>query len=136
MDTIIVGIDVAKDRLDVALRPTGEAFVVERAPAGLQQLLDRIQPLAPALIALEATGGFEAVVAATLAAAGCRLSSSTRPRSAPSPRRSVSEPRPIRSTRPSSPASPRPPDPSRGHCPTRRSVSSPTSSHGAARSSI
>lgn len=70
MDTIIVGIDVAKDRLDVALRPTGEAFVVERSAAGLQQLVERIQPLAPSLVALEATGGFETVVAATLAAAG------------------------------------------------------------------
>lgn len=70
MDTITVGIDVAKDRLDVALHPTGEAFAVERSAAGLELLLDRIRPRAPSLVALEATGGFETVVAATLTAAG------------------------------------------------------------------
>ena len=69
MEAVIVGIDVAKDRLDVALRPTGEAFVVERSAAGLEQLIERIRPLAPTLVALEATGGFETVVAAALAAA-------------------------------------------------------------------
>ena len=30
MDMITVGIDVSKDRLDVAVCPSGEAFVVER----------------------------------------------------------------------------------------------------------
>ncbi len=69
MEAVIVGIDVAKDRLDVALRPTGEAFVVERSAAGLEQLIERIRPLAPTLVALEATGGFETVVAAAMAAA-------------------------------------------------------------------
>ena len=38
MDNVIVGIDVSKDRLDVALRPSGEAFVVERNAAGLEML--------------------------------------------------------------------------------------------------
>lgn len=70
MDTIIVGIDVAKDRLDVAVRPTGEAFFVERNAGGLERLVERLKPLAPALVALEATGGFETVAAAALAAAG------------------------------------------------------------------
>jgi transposase len=67
---IIVGIDVAKDRLDVAVRPTAELFVVERNAGGLELLVERLKPLAPHLIALEATGGFETVVAAALAAAG------------------------------------------------------------------
>jgi len=70
MDNIIVGIDVAKDRLDVAVRPTGELFVVERNAGGLELLLERLKPLAPSLVVLEATGGFETVVAAALAAAG------------------------------------------------------------------
>jgi len=69
MDTIIVGIDVAKDRLDVAVRPTGELFVVERNASGLEQLVERLKPLAPSLVVLEATGGFETVAAAALAAA-------------------------------------------------------------------
>lgn len=70
MDTTIVGIDVAKDRLDVAVRPSGELFVIDRNAAGLERLVERLKPLAPRLIALEATGGLETVAAAALAAAG------------------------------------------------------------------
>jgi transposase len=70
MEHIIVGIDVSKDRLDVALRPSGEAFVVARNAAGLEQLVTRLKADAPYLVALEATGGFETVAAAALAAAG------------------------------------------------------------------
>lgn len=65
-----VGIDVSKDRLDVAVLPSGEVFVTGRDADGLDDLLARLRPLAPALVALEATGGFETVVAATLAGAG------------------------------------------------------------------
>jgi transposase len=69
METITVGIDVSKDRLDVALRPSGEAFVVERNAAGLDRLVARLVELAPQLVALEATGGFETIAAAALAGA-------------------------------------------------------------------
>jgi len=69
MEDIIVGIDVAKDRLDVAVRPSGEAFVVERNAAGLEVLVARLRELSPYLVALEATGGYETVVAAGLAGA-------------------------------------------------------------------
>lgn len=68
--TIFVGIDVSKDRLDVAVLPGGEVFAVARDAAGLDALAARLAPLAPAAVALEATGGFETVVAATLGAAG------------------------------------------------------------------
>ena len=70
MDIIVVGIDVSKDRLDVALRPSGEAFAVERNAAGLERLTARLGALGPRIVALEATGGFETIAAATLAAAG------------------------------------------------------------------
>jgi transposase len=69
MDIIAVGIDVSKDRLDVAVRPSGEAFAVERNAAGLEQLTARLKALAPYVVALEATGGFETVAAAALAGA-------------------------------------------------------------------
>jgi transposase len=69
MENIIVGIDVSKDRLDVAVRPSGEVFAIERNPVGLEQLTLRLRSLSPELVALEASGGFETVVAATLAAA-------------------------------------------------------------------
>ena len=70
METITVGIDVSKDRLDVAVRPSGEVFIVERNAAGLEALVNRLRGVAPGLVGLEATGGFETVVTATLAAAG------------------------------------------------------------------
>ncbi len=70
MDFIAVGIDVSKDRLDIAVRPGGEAFTVERNAAGVEQLAERLRLLSPHVVALEATGGFETVAAATLAAAG------------------------------------------------------------------
>ena len=70
MDAIVVGIDVSKDRLDVAVRPTGETFRVSRDAEGLDAVLARLSPLRPAAVAVEATGGYEAVVAATLGAAG------------------------------------------------------------------
>jgi transposase len=70
MENITVGIDVAKDRLDVAVRPGGEIFMAERNAAGIEQLIARLLQLAPKVIALEATGGYETIAAAAFAAAG------------------------------------------------------------------
>lgn len=70
MDIITVGIDVSKDRLDVAIRPSGELFAVERNAAGLERLVMRLREVSPHIVALEATGGFETIAAAALAAAG------------------------------------------------------------------
>jgi len=70
MEKVTVGIDVSKKQLDIALRPCGETFVVERNAAGLDALAERLTARAPHVIALEATGGFETVVAAALAVAG------------------------------------------------------------------
>ncbi len=69
METTVVGIDVAKDRLDVCVRPSGESFAVNRNGAGIAELTERLGKLAPRVVAVEATGGFETVVAAGLAAA-------------------------------------------------------------------
>jgi transposase len=66
---VFVGIDVAKDRLDVHLRPSGEALAVGRDGAGLAALVDRLAASLPQLVVLEATGGFEVTVAAALVAA-------------------------------------------------------------------
>ena len=70
MEKLYVGIDVSKDRLDGHILPNGEAFAVARDGEGLENLCRRFQGLALALIAVEATGGFETVVVAALAAAG------------------------------------------------------------------
>lgn len=69
MDAVYVGIDVSKDRLDAHVLPGGEAFAVARNGAGVAELVARLKALSPALIAIEATGGFETIVAAGLAAA-------------------------------------------------------------------
>lgn len=69
MDAIYVGIDVSKDRLDVHVRPSGEAFAVTRDGKGLNELVERLRDVAPSLIAVEATGGFETIVSAAIAGA-------------------------------------------------------------------
>jgi transposase len=69
MESIIVGIDVSKDRLDIAMRPSGAAFVVARNARGLEELIARLREVSPHIVALEATGGFETGVAAALAGA-------------------------------------------------------------------
>lgn len=70
---VCVGIDVSKDRLDVHALPDETAFAVARDGKGLADLIERLKPLAPDLIAVEATGGFETIVAAALAGAGLPL---------------------------------------------------------------
>ena len=67
---IYVGIDVSKAALDVAVRPGDTAFRVANDPAGLAELVERLRPMAPALIVLEATGGYEAAAVAALQVAG------------------------------------------------------------------
>ena len=73
MDAIYVGIDVSQARLDIHVRPSGEAFAVARDGKGLEELVDRLRVLSPRLIAIEATGGFETIVAAATAGAGLPL---------------------------------------------------------------
>lgn len=70
MDAIVVGIDVSKDRLDVHVRPAGTALSYSRDATGIEALIGALDPVAPQIIAVEATGGFETVVVASLAAAG------------------------------------------------------------------
>lgn len=69
MDAIAVGIDVSKDRLDVYVRPAATVLSFSRDAAGIEALIGELVPLAPQVIAVEATGGFEMVVVASLAAA-------------------------------------------------------------------
>jgi transposase len=66
---IFVGIDVSKERLDVHVRPGGESFAVSRDGKGLEELVERLRTLSPILVAVEATGGFETIVAAAIAGA-------------------------------------------------------------------
>jgi transposase len=65
-----VGIDVSKGTLDVAIRPDGTHRQVPNTDEGFDQLVGLLRPLAPALIVLEASGGYHRRVAAALALAG------------------------------------------------------------------
>ncbi len=64
---VFVGIDVSKDQLDVALRPSAERWAVANDEAGIATLVDRLRALTPALIVLEATGGLELPLTGALA---------------------------------------------------------------------
>jgi transposase len=68
-----VGIDVSKDWLDVAVRPSGQTWRSANAAAGRPQVIDQLRPLHPQLVVVEATGGYEREVVVTLAAAGLPL---------------------------------------------------------------
>ena len=58
-----VGLDIAKDHIDVSVRPTGDHWLADQTDGGLAQLVTRLSALSPALVVLEATGGWETAVA-------------------------------------------------------------------------
>jgi transposase len=66
---IFVGIDVSKARLDIAVGPSGKRESVSNDEAGIKTLVQWMGELRPALIVLEATGGFERRVTRALASA-------------------------------------------------------------------
>jgi transposase len=65
-----VGIDVAKAQLDLAVVPAAPPQRFSHDAAGLAALVRHVTLLAPALVVLEATGGYETDVATALALAG------------------------------------------------------------------
>ena len=66
---MLVGIDVAKAELVVATRPAGERWTVENEERGVRTLVERLRRDGATLIVLEATGGYELLCVAALAAA-------------------------------------------------------------------
>ncbi|MCH8207350.1 MAG: IS110 family transposase [Chloroflexi bacterium] len=71
---LYVGIDVSSKHLDVAIRPTGEAGQYANNPEGIASIKDLILPLEPSGVVLEATGGFEMLLASELQLAGLPVS--------------------------------------------------------------
>ena len=69
MEAVYVGVDIEGS----AGCRGAEAFVVTRDGKGLNELVERLQVVGPALIAVEATGGFETIVAAAIAGANLPL---------------------------------------------------------------
>ena len=66
---MFVGIDVAKAELVVGVRPTGTGWTTTNDAQGVRALAERLRAFAPTLIVLEATGGYELLCVAALAAA-------------------------------------------------------------------
>ena len=67
---LFLGLDVARDQLEVAVYPTDEAWRVPNTPAGHTRLIRWAQRHHPARVVLEATGGYERAADAALHAAG------------------------------------------------------------------
>ena len=70
VEQVVVGIDVSKVKLDVAILPSGEQFTVSNDRHGVGELVRRLSPLAPSRVVLEATGKLEQLAVSELAAAG------------------------------------------------------------------
>lgn len=73
MTDVFVGIDVSKDRLDVAARPSGEIWQVANTELGIATLVKRLAKLQPTLVVLEATGRLESAAVSALAVADIPL---------------------------------------------------------------
>jgi transposase len=70
VEQVVVGIDVSKAKLDVAVLPAGEQFIVSDDRHGIARLVQRLRSLAPSRVVLEATGKLERLAVSELAAAG------------------------------------------------------------------
>src|SRR5215213_526515 len=70
VESSYVGVDLSKGRLDVAFRPTGGHYRFSNDPNGIDALVCRLAKEHPALVVLEASGGYERPAAAALAASG------------------------------------------------------------------
>ncbi len=73
-ELVYVGIDVAKDSFEVAVTGESQTLKLDNDEAGHAELSQLLMPLAPRLVLLEATGGYEQDLALALAAAGLRVS--------------------------------------------------------------
>ena len=65
-----VGIDVSKDKLDVAVLGENQTNQVDNTEAGIAELVEQMQALSPDLIVVEATGGYQRSVAEGLFRSG------------------------------------------------------------------
>lgn len=69
-DSVFVGIDVSSQTLEVAAGSDSKTWQVANDAAGLDALVSRLLEFKPALVVLEATGGYEFEAACALQAAG------------------------------------------------------------------
>jgi transposase len=68
--SVFVGIDVAKDHLDIAIRPGEKVWTVQNDEKGIEELVSQLKDDQPELVVMEATGGLEMNVASALSIVG------------------------------------------------------------------
>jgi transposase len=68
-EPLVIGIDVSKAELVLAVHPTGETWTSDTTPPGIDQTVTQLVARHPTLVVLEATGGYEATLAAACATA-------------------------------------------------------------------
>lgn len=68
---VTVGIDVSSDRLDIAVRPSGESW--SQASTQITELVARLSRFEPDLVVMEATGNLEAPLSGELIGAGLQV---------------------------------------------------------------
>jgi transposase len=69
MPACFVGLDIAKDHIDVSVLPTNDCWRVNQNDEGVAQLVARVVGLTPALVVVESTGGYETAAVTALAVA-------------------------------------------------------------------
>lgn len=70
MKKVFIGIDIAKDSIDIHVLPSGESWTIGTTQTELTKTVDRLSALKPTNIVMEATGGYESRFAALLATSG------------------------------------------------------------------
>ena len=69
MNKVFIGIDIAKDTLDFHVNPTGESWTSKNDVKDISEAVKRLSSLEPTCVVLEATGGYEMLLAVALTAA-------------------------------------------------------------------
>jgi transposase len=72
-EQVVVGVDVSKAVLDVAVLPSGALLQFANDASGIEQFGKKLKSLATDLVVMEATGGYETAVATALVAGGLRV---------------------------------------------------------------
>ncbi len=68
-ESIYIGIDIAKERVDIAVRPSDRTWSMPYGDDDVDLLVAQLQDLSPTAVVLEATGGIELPLVAALATA-------------------------------------------------------------------
>ena len=69
-EMVFVGVDVSKLRFDLHIHPSNISMAIENTPTRIKGLVERLSKLGPAIIGVEATGGYERRLADALHDAG------------------------------------------------------------------